>query len=187
MLKRTIRYILAKLPLFVIRDPAGTPYLYRYTLLKGPGFKVMLHRIVRSDGDRELHDHPWSFLTIMLRGGYYEETEAPNDITYSNGGPTRSAWKPPGTIAWHPAEHRHRVRLRKVWTGEFVNVDDAYGWHSEPVYAEREAWTLVIRGPRRREWGFWTDCGWQPWKQFVDKRYNGLPVCEEQDQQGGGE
>lgn len=32
------------------------------------------------------------------------------------------------------------------------------------------AWTLVLRGPIRRTWGFLTAKGWQDWKTFTEER-----------------
>ena len=39
------------------------------------GIAVRIHEILRSDADRDLHDHPWWYVTIILRGGYWERTE----------------------------------------------------------------------------------------------------------------
>ncbi|MFT4118710.1 hypothetical protein [Bradyrhizobium sp.] len=36
---------------------------------------VRLHRIMREDQDRDLHDHPWNARTIILRGFYVERRE----------------------------------------------------------------------------------------------------------------
>lgn len=57
----------------VIRDPeTGDPYLIRWTLLSTPLFGLKLHRVLREDWARDLHDHPWWFFSIVLRGGYVE-------------------------------------------------------------------------------------------------------------------
>jgi hypothetical protein len=47
------------------------PYLIRWAI-NTPFGGVKLHHILRSDEDRDCHDHPWSFLSIVLRGGYWE-------------------------------------------------------------------------------------------------------------------
>lgn len=54
------------------------PYLERYYLfLKDRGekfpFNIFLHKFLKSDPD-DVHDHPWSYFTIILKGGYYEWT-----------------------------------------------------------------------------------------------------------------
>ena len=52
------------------------PYLERYYLfLKDRGehfpFNIFLHKFLKSDID-DLHDHPWPYATLILRGGYWE-------------------------------------------------------------------------------------------------------------------
>lgn len=46
------------------------PILLRRTLLSGRLGKVMLHEFLPTSRDRDHHDHPAAFLTIVLRGGY---------------------------------------------------------------------------------------------------------------------
>lgn len=50
----------------------GELYLSRLNLLKTPWFSVKLHWIHRPDPDRDLHDHPWWFASLVLSGGYEE-------------------------------------------------------------------------------------------------------------------
>jgi hypothetical protein len=60
------------------------PYMYRYYLLfqdkvnedekaRDIFFNIMLHKICLSDPD-DLHDHPWWYATLILKGGYWEVT-----------------------------------------------------------------------------------------------------------------
>jgi len=37
-------------------------------------FNIYLHRFLRSDDDRALHDHPWVNMSILLEGEYTEHT-----------------------------------------------------------------------------------------------------------------
>lgn len=46
-----------------------------FLIPKNRFLKIYLHKFMRSDEDRALHDHPWSFLSIILRGGYFEISE----------------------------------------------------------------------------------------------------------------
>jgi len=50
----------------------GVLYLRRLHLIQTPWFAIMLHWIVRPDPQPDTHDHPVSFLSIMLRGWYWE-------------------------------------------------------------------------------------------------------------------
>ena len=50
----------------------GRPHLRRRYLLDPAVDPVglMVHRIDQPDADRHLHDHPWWFVAVVLRGGY---------------------------------------------------------------------------------------------------------------------
>lgn len=52
----------------------GALYLVRYTLLWLPFLKIRLHHILLSDTECP-HDHPWDFVSIILKGGYREQLE----------------------------------------------------------------------------------------------------------------
>ena len=56
-------------------DPEGQNeiYLTRLHLFQTPWFSCMLHWIKRADPQPDLHDHPNTFLSIILRGWYEEE------------------------------------------------------------------------------------------------------------------
>lgn len=54
-----------------------TAYLERVTIILTPWFSILFHRINRPDNQRELHDHPWSFFSIVLRGWYGENVPRP--------------------------------------------------------------------------------------------------------------
>lgn len=54
-------------------DRPTETYLTRWRLVQVPWFGIYLHAIRKPDGSRDLHDHPWSFLSLVLRGGYVEE------------------------------------------------------------------------------------------------------------------
>lgn len=54
-------------------DPDET-YLTRYRLMQTPWFAIYVHRFDGPDSRPTLHDHPWPFLSLVLRGGYQEVT-----------------------------------------------------------------------------------------------------------------
>lgn len=116
------------------------PYLLRwYAVPRNNRLNVYLHKFMRDDDDRALHDHPWWFVSVMLRGGYYEHT--------TGGGLIR---RDVPSIAFRRATHAHRVELLRYSSGKL-----------------RPAWTLVITGKRSRVWGFWCPKGFVPWHRFV--------------------
>lgn len=82
------------------------PYMKRWVLNLGL-FSIRLHHWYRSDDDRHMHDHPWSFLGLVLKGSY-------DDIT-SNGSVTLKA----GKLFYRKAKHLHYVKVpkgRDCWT-----------------------------------------------------------------------
>lgn len=48
-------------------------YILRLHIVKTPWFAVCLHWIRKPDAEPWLHDHPVSFLSLILRGGYAEK------------------------------------------------------------------------------------------------------------------
>ena len=82
-------------------------YLDRWTLLSlSKGRKIYLHLFLNSDW-RDLHDHPKSFWSIGIWGGYIEQT--PDGI---------KRWLAPW-IRRFGTDHIHRIRInpkRKTWT-----------------------------------------------------------------------
>lgn len=141
-------WLLKRLPSFTIENAAGQPYLRRYYLLKTKRLGIYIHEILRSDEDRDLHDHPWNFLSIVLRHGYIE--------LFPNG---EYKCRFPRSWVFHRAEDAHKVELyeKPAWTLVFVGrkrrewgfhtsdgwvhwqdyLDRKYGvgkWKQEPEY-----------------------------------------------------
>lgn len=78
-------------------------YMERYYLLfvnrpRWFPFNITLHNLLKSDPDG-LHDHPWSYFTIVLKGGYWEETL---DGNY---------WRGPGHFRFRSAKTFHRLSI----------------------------------------------------------------------------
>ena len=77
MFKSRKRVILDRGPSWPDYDKAE-PFMIRYYVLfrKRPKwfpFNILVHKILKEDrGD--LHDHYWSYITIILKGGYWETT-----------------------------------------------------------------------------------------------------------------
>lgn len=96
------------------------PYLIRYTLLSCKFFTIKIHKALISDPN-EPHDHPWNYLSIILRGGYYEQTtrevvDTPLFIDLSKDFtpmPTRvikeKTWYKPGSILYRKGDKLHKL------------------------------------------------------------------------------
>lgn len=88
------------------RDQLGEPecrYITRWIFDLGPLGSVRLHHWYGDDDQRALHDHPWGFLTLILRGEYADVTE--------HAGIERVEMMRRGAVRWRPAEHAHTVRV----------------------------------------------------------------------------
>jgi hypothetical protein len=89
-----------------------------------------LHHILASDTDKAFHDHPWPYLTIILRGGYFEVTPVFDKAGFYTG--DKTVWRGPGSVLFRKANTFHRL---VVPTGE-------------------TAWTLFTTGKFVQKWGF---------------------------------
>lgn len=124
-----------------------SPYLDRLRIIQTPYFGVYLHRIHRPDGDRDPHDHPWWFCSLVLSGSYTEQIWPYPDDRADGGPDTITSFK-----VKRPRFSRHvmsRNRAHKI-----TDVDGLL-------------WTLVITGRRHGDWGFWTTDGFKPWHQYL--------------------
>jgi hypothetical protein len=140
----------------VLRRADGVVYMRRRRIVQTPWFGLYLHRFDAADPGLDLHDHPWWFASIVLRGGYVEEVAAARDaprqalfaeeFTSCNRGVER---------AWH-APSVHSVRLDEC--------------HSIRRLLRVPTWTLVVCGPRRRTWGFYEPDGWVRSQSYATER-----------------
>ena len=145
MLDWVDRLLMRFIPHFVITNAVGDPYMVRYRLFKSKWFGIYLHHILRSDEDHECHDHPWDFTSLILVGGYLEIQRY--EVDYTKYGKRNMRFCRPGRIVRHKAEDAHRLVL------------------------DRPAWTLVKVSGKKRQWGFYTDEGWMPFRAFLDRKY----------------
>ncbi len=58
-----------------IKSKEGKLHFRRWEILKTPWFSIWLHGIYAADKDLHLHNHPWDFKSIVIKGSYIEETE----------------------------------------------------------------------------------------------------------------
>ena len=142
---RWLPALLVGQPHEVIGD-LNAPYLRRWHLIPpNRHLNIYLHHFCRSDEPGALHDHPWDFVSLLISGRYLEVTD------------TEATVRTPGNLALRRAEHRHRIRLFTNGCG-----------------IPRPCWSLVITGPRRRQWGFWCPTG-AGGRRFVPWQIYGAP------------
>jgi hypothetical protein len=53
-------------------DKPTENYLTRLRVVQTPWFAVYIHRFDNPDSRATFHDHPWPFVSLILRGGYIE-------------------------------------------------------------------------------------------------------------------
>ena len=58
-----------------IKSKSGKIHFRRWELIKTPWFSIWIHGIYAADEDKHLHNHPWDFKSLILKGSYIEETE----------------------------------------------------------------------------------------------------------------
>lgn len=121
-------------------------------MLKTPWFAICLHWINKPDPEPYLHDHPVSFLSLILRGGYSElrahGDEVPHYVTHR-------WWN------WIRASHVDRHTI---------------------IHVKPNTLTLCFMGPKVREWGFHAPRGsvdkqeWIHWKWYYEAQRAGVQL-----------
>lgn len=163
----------------VITRSNDTPYLIRYSLapirfLLGEDnwfssrFAIKVHNILLSDHACQ-HDHPWAFLSIILKGGYYEWRPviykgqmlmtrfiAPDSVT-ANG--TKN-WR------WNEAGFWEYAKYKRVGSILFRKPK---AFHRLELLPKHQGWTLVFTFKKIRKWGFQTRNGWVFWRSYNNK------------------
>jgi hypothetical protein len=104
-----------------------------------------VHKFLKSDPD-DVHDHPWPYFTIILKGGYWEWIPVFN----GHGAKTYeyAVWRSAGSFRFAGAETYHRIEL-------------------DPAV---ECWTLFMPGIKQRDWGFLVKDRWVQWQEYLAMR-----------------
>lgn len=109
-------------------------YLTRIRIVQTPWCGLYLHRFDTADPRPTLHDHPWPFVSIVLRGGYVEVAASRKQALRIHAG---QDW---------PYGIRRRVR--------FINVKRTGEFHWIDSIGRTPTWTLMLVGRRQRTWGY---------------------------------
>ncbi len=130
-LRAFIIFITNYLPVKVIKDERGRPFLYRYHLFKwgSDGAGLCIHHFVLSDPERGYHDHPWTWGCSFILSGGYEERILKNK---------------------NSANDYYTVK-RPRWT--FNYLDGIKTYHRVMIPEGKDAWTLFAFGSRTKTWG----------------------------------
>lgn len=137
-----------------IKTPEGSVYMRRWYLFRCSLFSVRLHHIRRPDLDVWPHNHPWSFFSIILCGGYNEEWCPKEEFRFGMIDPLG------GSSGWID------FRRKMVTRFNFKRYTDLHKIASFHRGSESGAWTLIFTGPERQVWGFMTDQGFFTHKEL---------------------
>jgi len=125
------------------------PYLERYYVFlknrKWFPFNIFLHKFLKSDPD-DVHDHPWPYATLILKGGYWE---------------------------WIPLFDEQGKKVNEIahWRGRgHFRISKATSYHRIELDPDVTCWTLFMPGPQRKEWGFLVRNKWIPNEQYLQQR-----------------
>jgi hypothetical protein len=115
----------------LIIGPRDNPQTLRWHFLKAFGFQFALHKWLRSDSDRAPHDHKADNLSIILSPRGYWERIGKDGT---------SVWRKryPLVPYFRKAETPHRIAI-----------------------GSRPVWTIWVRWPERRRWGYWCGYTWR--------------------------
>jgi hypothetical protein len=91
----------------------------RFTILKTPWFRVYVHNLIAKGAHPQCHSHPWSFIAIILSGGYNEYTKESGWV-----------WRRPGSILYRPSSWTHNVTTSGMWSLVLTGPKThAWGFH----------------------------------------------------------
>jgi hypothetical protein len=91
-----------------------------------------------------MHDHPWPYLTIVIKGGYWEHVPVFNKEGEMFAEISR--WRGPGSIIKRSANEFH-----------WLELDERVG----------PATTIFFMGPQQRDWGFLVKNKWIQWQKYL--------------------
>jgi hypothetical protein len=120
------------------------PYMERYFIGQWLGLTIYLHRFVRDDHERNLHNHPWNHAISLVLTGRYNEHHAPH-----------AQWVTHDTVV--AVEHTRSVRWFNHITHSTLH---------RIAKVKPETWTLFIHTDWKHHWGFLRRVGGQ-WPHFA--------------------
>lgn len=146
------------------------PYLRRWVLNFGR-FSIRVHHWHRSDDKRAMHDHPWWFWTLVLKGSYEDWTEGA--ICAACNGLGKRFTRP---VEYHDfvvcqaCEGRGFSLEREKMARGKLSFRPALHKHTVNV-APGGCWTLLFMGPQIRHWGFYVRKKSGKWKFKKANKY----------------
>jgi hypothetical protein len=185
LLERVLCKLLPYRDITKVVDGVETLYLRRFFLRRGKKGSttgdeggIFLHVIHRNDDDRDPHDHPWDFTSVILKGGYVDEQWRWDEGDYDEEGCEARihdgcGGSCNGDGSTGSPGYRTFTDTEPVGVGSIVRRYADHLHRVQGIVPGRPAWTLVFTGARRHDWGFVTETGWQHWRKYL-----GLPETQ---------
>lgn len=115
-------------------DVNGKPYMQRYFAgTTADDYDIFIHRFLSADGEEHLHSHPRDSYSLVITGGYNEET----------GCEVGSVWLPPKVFVLQDVLTFPIMISAVDFFGRHISVFD---WH-RITSVEPETWSMFIVGP----------------------------------------
>ncbi len=150
-----------------LRRDDGQVYLNRWGVEWKRLGGIFLHKMEAPDPGWWLHDHPFSFVSFIVKGGYWEERNvvelAVNDARYAQSVDILHNGRRVGL-----APRGDRVK-RSRWSFKTLGLDEC---HRITQLIGKTSWSIIIHGPNRTDrpdgakWGFYTPEGWVGGQDF---------------------
>ena len=122
-----------------IRSKTGELHFQRWRLFSCPWYRIYLHKICLPDYDEHRHDHPWNFISLILKGGYLEKF-----ATVSNYNLVFNELRKPGALVKRSRDDVHKV---------------------EKLLSDSN-WSLVFAWGKYENWGYRVDDQWIDHKSY---------------------
>lgn len=155
-------------------------------LLQKLGIAVRIHCIHTPDLDRALHDHPWTFVSVVLAGWYKEERPVqPQKADFAMQYELLQLPPLDAPLTLHDVEMhlnppvvasiRERCEAAVRGPGS-IALRRFYHRHRIVAVSPGGVWTLFITFRKRQSWGFFTPKGKIWWWEF-ESVHNNKPVA----------
>jgi hypothetical protein len=154
-------------------------------LLQRLGVAVRLHVIHTPDLDRALHDHPWTFVSLVLRGWYREERPTtPHVVNFNKYAEPMTVKTGPGPLTLAQAVlivNPPLVEVVKEHCQAAVRGPGSlalrrfYHRHRISAVSRGGVVTLFVSFRKRQTWGFFTESGKVWWWAF-ESAHNTKPI-----------
>lgn len=121
-----------------IRSKEGRLHFKRFAIIETKYFAIYIHRIYEHDRDPHLHNHPWSFFGIILKGSYIEEYRKLHKVVFGPldvGFVTENAYRAKNVCSIGVGTREYFHRIHKIVNGPVTTLFFTFGKHKPWYYS----------------------------------------------------